>query len=103
MHDGERMVHKTIKFVPGLYKIFDEILVNAADNKVRDPTMDTLRVDVDPVRTWVLAGGWVSSVHGWMERGAAGRGWGRIRCSWGHRGRWAGAMRRFMKLQCEVG
>lgn len=45
------MVHKNINFVPGLYKIFDEILVNAADNKVRDPSMDTLRVDIDPVST----------------------------------------------------
>ena len=34
---------------PGLYKIFDEILVNAADNKVRDPKMDTLKVDIDAV------------------------------------------------------
>lgn len=29
-----KMVYKSINFVPGLYKIFDEILVNAADNKV---------------------------------------------------------------------
>ena len=29
------MVFRNITFVPGLYKIFDEILVNAADNKVR--------------------------------------------------------------------
>lgn len=50
VHDGEAMVSKPVSFVPGLYKIFDEILVNAADNKVRDPTMDTLRVDVDEVR-----------------------------------------------------
>lgn len=28
------MVFRNITFVPGLYKIFDEILVNAADNKV---------------------------------------------------------------------
>jgi DNA topoisomerase-2 len=27
-----KMVQKTITFVPGLYKIFDEIIVNAADN-----------------------------------------------------------------------
>ena len=27
-----RMVHKQISYVPGLYKIFDEIIVNAADN-----------------------------------------------------------------------
>jgi DNA gyrase/topoisomerase IV subunit B len=26
---------RNITFVPGLYKIFDEILVNAADNKVK--------------------------------------------------------------------
>lgn len=28
------MVHREINYVPGFYKIFDEILVNAADNKV---------------------------------------------------------------------
>lgn len=51
VHDGTKMKLKTIAFVPGLYKIFDEILVNAADNKVRDPTMDTIKVTIDPVRT----------------------------------------------------
>jgi DNA topoisomerase-2 len=34
-------------YVPGFYKIFDEILVNAADNKARDPTMDTIKVTID--------------------------------------------------------
>ena len=43
----DKLVQKTMSFVPGLYKIFDEILVNATDNKVRDPTMVTLRVDID--------------------------------------------------------
>eukprot|EP00889_Picochlorum_renovo_P007738 jgi/Picre1/34768/NNA_002234.t1 len=33
VHDGERMVLKNVTVAPGLYKIFDEILVNAADNK----------------------------------------------------------------------
>ncbi|MBW0507902.1 hypothetical protein O181_047617, partial [Austropuccinia psidii MF-1] len=42
------MVNKEISFVPGLYKIVDEILVNAADNKQRDDNMDTLKVTVDP-------------------------------------------------------
>ncbi|KAJ3402189.1 DNA topoisomerase 2, partial [Chytridiales sp. JEL 0842] len=41
------MVYRTISYVPGLYKIFDEILVNAADNKIRDPSMDTLKVSID--------------------------------------------------------
>ena len=49
VHDGERMVLASVSVAPGLYKIFDEILVNAADNKARDPKMDTLRVDIDPV------------------------------------------------------
>lgn len=33
--------------VPGLFKIFDEIMVNAADNKQRDPTMTTIKVSID--------------------------------------------------------
>src|SRR5580700_5172324 len=38
---------RDVKIVPGLYKIFDEILVNAADNKIRDPNMDHIKVNVD--------------------------------------------------------
>ncbi|KAL8764994.1 MAG: hypothetical protein Q9194_006737 [Teloschistes cf. exilis] len=43
----EMMEMREISFVPGLYKIFDEILVNAADNKQRDKDMDSIRVTVD--------------------------------------------------------
>ena len=49
VHDGEKMVNRQVSFVPGLYKIFDEILVNAADNKVRDSSMSMVKVDVDEV------------------------------------------------------
>ncbi|KAI8823024.1 DNA topoisomerase, partial [Fimicolochytrium jonesii] len=45
--ENEAMVYRTVHFVPGLYKIFDEILVNAADNKVRDPSMDQINVTID--------------------------------------------------------
>lgn len=45
--EHECMRYRDVKIVPGLYKIFDEILVNAADNKIRDPSMDTLKVDID--------------------------------------------------------
>lgn len=41
------MVNRNISYVPGLYKIFDEILVNAADNKQRDPKMDCVKVVID--------------------------------------------------------
>lgn len=43
----ESMVYKEVTIVPGLYKIFDEILVNAADNKIRDPSMKNIKVSID--------------------------------------------------------
>ncbi|KAL3855352.1 hypothetical protein ACJMK2_014568 [Sinanodonta woodiana] len=50
------MIQRDITYVPGLYKIFDEILVNAADNKQRDPKMSCLKIDIDPesgkIRIW---------------------------------------------------
>lgn len=50
VYDGEDagMVHRDVTFVPGLYKIFDEIIVNAADHKQRDRNMDLIKVDIDP-------------------------------------------------------
>ena len=41
------MTHREVTYVPGLYKILDEILVYAADNKQRDPRMDSLSVGID--------------------------------------------------------
>lgn len=41
------MIEKTVNIVPGLFKIFDEILVNAADNKVRDPSMKKIDVVIN--------------------------------------------------------
>ncbi|PAV63041.1 hypothetical protein WR25_09079 isoform B [Diploscapter pachys] len=45
--EQEKLVQKNIVYVPGLYKIFDEILVNAADNKQRDPKMNVIKVDIN--------------------------------------------------------
>ncbi|KAI8092215.1 DNA topoisomerase [Gilbertella persicaria] len=45
--EEDMIKRKKIKYVPGLYKIVDEILVNAADNKIRDPEMNTLKVVID--------------------------------------------------------
>ncbi|XP_027032692.1 DNA topoisomerase 2-alpha isoform X2 [Tachysurus fulvidraco] len=42
---------RDITFVPGLYKIFDEILVNAADNKQRDSSMNCIKITIDPENT----------------------------------------------------
>ncbi|KAJ2754111.1 DNA topoisomerase 2, partial [Coemansia pectinata] len=43
----KRMAQRTITYTPGLYKIVDEIMVNAADNKARDPTMKRIEVTID--------------------------------------------------------
>jgi DNA topoisomerase-2 len=45
--DQEKMEERNVTFVPGLFKIFDEILVNAADNKQRDANMSALKVTID--------------------------------------------------------
>lgn len=51
--EAKMMFHRSINYVPGLYKIFDEILVNAADNKQRDPKMDSLKVVIDPEKNLI--------------------------------------------------
>ena len=49
LNENNRIVEREITYTPGLYKIFDEIVVNAADNKQRDPNMDKLDIVVDAV------------------------------------------------------
>lgn len=43
----DSMEFREVSYVPGLFKIFDEILVNAADNKQNDKNMDTIKVTID--------------------------------------------------------
>merc|ERR1712100_463114 len=45
--DIKGMNQRKVSYVPGLYKIFDEILVNAADHKQRDSKMNTIKVELD--------------------------------------------------------
>jgi len=45
--ETQKMELRELSFVPGLYKIFDEILVNAADNKQRDPSMNMIQVEIN--------------------------------------------------------
>ena len=42
-----------MNYTPGLFKIFDEIVVNAADNKQRDPNMDKLEISIDATANWI--------------------------------------------------
>ena len=52
--DQERMMFKTIKYAPALYKIFDEILVNAADHLQRSREMNRIEVRVRHVCTTIF-------------------------------------------------
>ena len=47
--DGEdhKFEKREVTYVPALYKIFDEILVNAADNSKRDASMSYVKVNID--------------------------------------------------------
>lgn len=45
--ESDAMEYRKVNFVPGLYKIFDEVLVNAADNKQNDKNMDEIKVTID--------------------------------------------------------
>jgi len=45
--EGVGMNCREVTYVPGLYKIFDEILVNAADNKQRDKNMSRIKIDIN--------------------------------------------------------
>ncbi|KAL5171358.1 DNA topoisomerase 2 [Glycine soja] len=47
VYENDEMVHRTVSYILGLYKIFDEILVNATNNKQHDPSMDALKVTIN--------------------------------------------------------
>lgn len=51
--NNDQMVYRNVSYVPGLYKIFDEILVNAADNKQRDTKMDRVEVVIDQAQNLI--------------------------------------------------
>jgi DNA topoisomerase-2 len=42
----DEIIEKEITYTPGILKIYDEILVNAADNKQRDNSMDKLDIEI---------------------------------------------------------
>lgn len=63
----QRIVYREITYVPGLYKIFDEILVNASDNKQRDQEQTMIKVDLNAesgeVRVWNNGSGIPVKLH----------------------------------------
>ena len=65
--DSSTVVFRQCSFVPGLYKIFDEIIVNAADNKQRDPTMNMIEVTINEeenfIKVWNNGNGIPIAIH----------------------------------------
>ena len=49
-----KIVEKTIKYPPGLYKIFDEILVNAYDQTIRDTSVSVIKVSIDKTNNEIV-------------------------------------------------
>ena len=47
------MVKREVTYVPGIYKLLDEILVNMADNKQWDAKMDTIKIDIHPEKNTI--------------------------------------------------
>ena len=45
--DETQFIQKTLTYSPALYKIYDEVLVNAADNYQRDKTMNFLSIEIN--------------------------------------------------------
>ena len=45
--DGRMQWKSDFSYVPGLFKIYDEIIVNASDNRQRDKRTNTIKVDID--------------------------------------------------------
>jgi len=48
--DNEKIIFKNIKYIPGLYKIFDEVLVNAIDQHVRVEKDDNVKYKVSEIK-----------------------------------------------------
>jgi DNA topoisomerase-2 len=45
--DSKSIVYKNITYTPGFYRIFDEVLLNAADNYYRDNRMDIISIIIN--------------------------------------------------------
>lgn len=66
-NDSGEMQSRSISYVPALYKIFDEILVNAADNLQRDKSMNKIMVEIDckqkRIKVWNNGKGLPIQIH----------------------------------------
>ena len=43
--DEDKMIKKQITYTPGFFKIFDEVLINARDASINDPSCNTIKIE----------------------------------------------------------
>ena len=48
--ENEKIIYKDIKYIPGLYKIFDEVLVNAIDQHIRTEKDESIKNKVTEIK-----------------------------------------------------
>jgi len=48
--ENDKIIYKNIKYIPGLYKIFDEVLVNAIDQHVRTENDESVKNKVNIIK-----------------------------------------------------
>jgi len=47
IYDNDIIIEKTINYNPGLYKIIDELIVNAYDQSIRDNTLNEINININ--------------------------------------------------------
>lgn len=65
--NANKFVKKNVQLPPGLYKIFDEVLVNTRDHTIRDKKCKNIKVDIDKMSgkivVWNDGGGIPVEMH----------------------------------------
>ena len=55
IHQLGKIVKQEIQYVPALYKIFDEIIVNASDHSKNDKTCKNIKITINSIKYSIYA------------------------------------------------
>jgi DNA topoisomerase-2 len=56
IYENGTIIQKQITYTPGFYKIFDEILINARDASVNDPTCNKIEIEYNKEEKYIKVG-----------------------------------------------
>lgn len=54
VYENNKIIEKPIKYIPGLYKIFDETITNVFDVSTRDSTMNTVKINFNRIKNQII-------------------------------------------------